>query len=216
MCVWRTAERHLGASASHLSGVQIRNRKEHLLSPQRSDTIQTELAGLQIYCSHPAVWSGQQECWISEATWVYWQKQQLFRRWGISIFSSCPNLLSLPFITLQTPETPPTRLICQACTLKRQMQKLCVDVSVREWIFKSPWDSPPHSILQFELFREDGRFSSALWDSFLTLFPSNLKRMKQTKILHSSTFFLPRNIQSTKVNKKCTIKPSQLISDPWG
>lgn len=152
----------LCASASHLSSVYTRNRKEHLLYSQRSvisppaDTGQT---GLWLYCSHSEGWGGQQERWIFEATWVSWQKQQLFWRWGTSIFSSCPNLFSLPlFITLQTPETPPTHLVCQAYTFKRQMQKLCVDVSVWEWVCETSGDkhnSPPPSIFLILHFWED-------------------------------------------------------------
>lgn len=91
----------------------------------------------------------QSRCRKFEATWVCWQKQQLFWRWGTSILSSCPNPLLHPsFIALQTPEFLPNRLSCQAFGFKRQMQKLCVDVSVWEWACVTRGDTKnPHCTL---------------------------------------------------------------------
>lgn len=47
----------------------------------------------------------KKKCWIFEATWAYWKKQQLFWRWGTSIFSFCPNPLS-PVYSSPDPRTP--------------------------------------------------------------------------------------------------------------
>lgn len=62
------------------------------------------------------------------------------RHFYFQLLSDSPLPL-LPFIALQTPGPPPNCLSCQAYSFKRQMQKLCVDVSVWEWVCATPGDA---------------------------------------------------------------------------
>lgn len=46
-----------------------------------------------------------------------------------------------PVYSSPDPRPPPNCLSCQAYSFKRQMQKLCVDVSVWEWVCGTPGDT---------------------------------------------------------------------------
>lgn len=69
----------------------------------RCDSKWASRSDTPLFPSRGVGWPTTEKCWIFEATWVYWQKQQLFWRWGTSIFSSCLNPTLLLFIDPQTP-----------------------------------------------------------------------------------------------------------------
>lgn len=110
------------------------------------------------------------------------------------LFSALVRTPSPPlFIALQTPGPPPNRLSCQAYSFKRQMQKLCVDVSVWEWICATPRGckkNPRHSP---QLAFESGHSSLDLsCTSFIHDSPTLSEILKLTQTL-------PRDSQSPEL-----------------
>lgn len=71
---------------------------------------------------------------LAKTTAVWEMMHFYFRLLSESTHPPPPTLL----IALRNQASMPDCLCCQACSFKRQMLKLCVDVSVWEWVCKTP------------------------------------------------------------------------------
>lgn len=94
----------------------------------------------------PAVWGGQRQRSVEylRPPGSIGKNNSCFGDEAL-LFSALVRIPPPPFIALQIPGPPPNCLSCQAYSFKRQMEKLCVDVSVWEWFCATPGDAkqPP-------------------------------------------------------------------------